>query len=359
MSSVSKSRTRRKKLAASNTDEVWVGLDVHKKSIHVGVWMNGKIVATWVAPYNADRIVKMLEPLRLGLKWVVYEAGPTGYGLVRTLRAAALPADVIAPGKTPRPPGRITKSDRLDCRKLAELAAKDLLTPITVPTPTEEINRQLVRTRNQLVKKRRRIKQQIHSFFLQYGLAEPQGLKYWSNRAMRELRRMKLCEQLRFCLDVLVDELEHLNRQVTSATQQLLRLESQAPHAELIAKLRTHGGVGPIVAGEFYFELYQPKRFETAGQVSQYIGLSPQVRSSGQTRHEGPITKTGRGTVRAMLVQASWRWIRKDPGALAVYNRLVHNTGNGKKAIVAMARHMAIDLWRMLTDDKLNQQTAA
>jgi hypothetical protein len=51
-----------------------------------------------------------------------------------------------------------------------------------------------------------------------------------------------------------------------------------------------------------------------------------------------------------MLVQAAWAWYRRDPHARQIYNRLLHNTGNGKKAIVGLAKRIAIHLWRMLCD---------
>ena len=118
--------------------------------------------------------------------------------------------------------------------------------------------------------------------------------------------------------------------------------------AERVRRLRTHPGVGPLVATTFLAELYQPARFDNPRQVGRYLGLAPQVRQSGQTRWEGPILKIGRASLRSLLIEAAWQWIRRDVGAAAIYRRLVGNTGQGKKAIVAMARRLAINLWMML-----------
>ncbi len=76
-------------------------------------------------------------------------------------------------------------------------------------------------------------------------------------------------------------------------------------------------------------------------------GLAPQVRQSGQTRHEGGLLKSGNARLRTVLVEAAWRWIRYDGAAAHRDRQLVANTGSGKKAIVAMARRLGVLLWRL------------
>ena len=80
-----------------------------------------------------------------------------------------------------------------------------------------------------------------------------------------------------------------------------------------------------------------------------YVGLARRVRQSGERRRDGPLLKAGRGRLRATLVEASWVRVGRDPVAKATYRRLVHNTGCPNKAIVGLARHLAIRLWRLLT----------
>ena len=355
METVSKNRLRKSKaISVCRTDEVYVGLDVHKLTVHAAVWMNGKIRKTWSMPAEVGVVVRTLKPLAPGLKRIVYEAGPTGYSLARALRAASLPAWVIAPGATPRPSARENKSDRLDCRKLAEYAAAGLLRPTAIPTPEEEAKRQVVRLREQLIGKRRRVKQQIKSFLLQHGITAPEGMAgaYWRKDALAYLHRLRLRANLRFCLDRLLEELAHLEQQVKRTNGQLEAMTRRRADAERVRRLRTHPGVGPLVATSFLTELYQPARFESPRQVGRYLGLAPQVRQSGEARWEGPILKTGRASLRSLLIEAAWQWIRRDPAATAIYRRLVGNTGQGKKAIVAMARRLAINLWMMLIKEE-------
>ncbi len=184
-----------------------VGVDVHKRAYHVAVLSDRRgYLATWVQSANPALLCDRLRPIRKQVARVVYEAGPTGFTLARWLRRADLAADVIAPSKVPSMPGAEPKSDRLDCRRLALYAQKGLLTAVRVPTAEEEADRQVVRLREQLVRKLRSAQQQIKAFLLQHGLAEPQGLAHWSAAAVEELSRRELVDQLRFCLDLLLDK---------------------------------------------------------------------------------------------------------------------------------------------------------
>ena len=88
-------------------DEVYVGIDVHKIKYHVAIWLNNGIALTFVTPSDNLAIAHTLSKLTPALKQIVYEAGPTGFSLARTLEAFSLPIAVIAPSKTLRPSGLI------------------------------------------------------------------------------------------------------------------------------------------------------------------------------------------------------------------------------------------------------------
>jgi len=331
-------------------DVLFVGIDVHKRKYHVALWKNGAPASHWVMPANNEAVVKRLQPVRRGIQRIVYEAGPTGYGLARTLEAAGFPVGVAAPGKTPAPANEGNKSDRIDCRKLAEFAAKGLLTFVAAPTPAEEHERQVLRLRESMIDKRRRVKQQIRSFFLQHELQEPKGMNYWAARAVATLNALELPADLRFCLDELLQELEH-------STDALKRFDRKlavigARHEKRMQLLRTHPGVGEKTAMQFLLEVYRCERFADRQGLASYLGLAPRVRQSGATRREGGVVPAGRGRLRAHLVQACWQWIRRDAVGKKLYGRLCRNTGCAQKAILALARRMAVDLWAMARDGR-------
>jgi transposase len=341
-------RTPTQPLRLEAGEAVHVGVDVHKASYSVALFSDGRgLITTWVQPARPEILIERLGPVREGIAQVVYEAGPTGFTLARRLRAEGFKAQVIAPSKLLAPVGPEAKSDRLDCRRLAQLSAKDLLHPVRVPTEQEEADRQVLRLREQLVRKTRSVQSQIKSFLLQYGIAEPAGLGHWSKASVKELRGLELLPELRFCLDLLLDELAHAREQVKRATVRLKELGEAERHRATTAVLCSVPGVGPLTAAAFRLELPEPQRFDHGGQVARMAGLAPQVRQSGETRREGGLLKSGNARLRTVLVEAAWRWVRYDEAAARRYRQLVANTGSGKKAVVAMARRLGVLLWRL------------
>jgi transposase len=182
---------------------------------------------------------------------------------------------------------------------------------------------------------------------LQHGVAEPDGLTHWAERAVEALRRLELLPELRFCLDVMLDKLEHASRQVKRVTKRLEELSQAERHRAASEVMRSVPGVGLVTAMTFRLELPEPERFDDAGQVAKMAGLAPMVRQSGETRREGGLIRSSSARLRTALVEAAWRWVACDEAARAVYRRLVANTGSGKKAIVGVARRLGVLLWRL------------
>lgn len=267
--------------------------------------------------------------------------------MVRALRGAEFRADVIAPSHTPKSTGQEAKSDRLDSRKLAMWSAKNLLRPVRVPTVEEEGDRQVFRTRDDAVAKRRRIKQQIKSFLLQHGIPEPEGLRTWSRQGIAALREIPLSAQLRFSLGFLLDDLDHYDAQVKKADAALKSLAATERHKQAAEALQTVDGVGPVTAMAVRTELIAPERFNDGREVAAMAGLAPLVSRTGETTRQGPLMKCGNARLRKTLIEATWRWVAEDAWARERYGQLVRNTGDKKKAIAALARRLVIILWRI------------
>ena len=349
---LSKKQAWLKQVRLTKDDDLYVGIDAHKKSLHVALWLNDAPAIDFVMPPDSAKLIKTLNKLRLALRMVVYEAGPTGYSLARAMQNADLPVSVVAPSKTPRQAAPDSKTDSLDARKLAEYAAKGLLRHITIPTIKQEAQRQLTRLREQLVAKQTRVKLQIKGFLLQHGIDQPQDLSRWSRAAVEYLKNIRLSEPLRYCLDTLIEELLFVAEQIKLTEQKIKKAFSEKTLSTTCKLLATHPGVGPIIAAQFAAEIFNPKRFTDKTQLAKYVGLAPSVRQSGQTLRDGPILKTGRPQLRCSLIQVAWLWIRKDHDAYKTFCRLVHNTGHKNKAITAMARKLAIHLWKMACDNR-------
>jgi len=346
LKSASQSKSRILKRVGEG-DELILGADVHKKNYHLAARKNGDLPATWVMPHDDAALVKSLLPVKASVKRIVYEAGPTGYGLARTLQANGFDVRVVAPGKTPRAANESNKSDRLDCRKLAEYEEKGILGYVSIPTEEEDNSRALLRRYDGLKKEAAKAKVRIKSFLLYHDLREPEGLKSWSCSSILSLRTMELPLKLRLLLDSLLRSLDFTREEIARLQKHLNQITGQE-NSEEEKLLRTHPGVGPQTALHVLNELFCPKRFRDKRQVAAYVGLAPKVSRSGESSRKGGRLRGGRQALRNCLIEASWQWIRLDPGARMAYQRLLQNTGEANKAITAMARRMIINLWSML-----------
>ena len=163
----------------------WVGLDVHARESTIAVFdqTTGEVVTRRVVgrPHELLPVLREIpRPARM-----VYEAGPTGYGLARRARAAGLELGVCAPSKTERPPADRIKTDKRDAIHLARLLAAGQLTLVTIPSVEREQLRDLVRCREDIRIDLQRARHRLGNFLLRReiyceGPAEAWTLKYRS-----------------------------------------------------------------------------------------------------------------------------------------------------------------------------------
>ncbi len=168
-----------------STFSAYVGLDVHKNSISVAFAANDDSPPRSLGrlPNDLTRLLRKLEPLGSpGGVRVCYEAGPTGYGLVRRLRELGYDCQVVAPAKTPRVASDRVKTDRRDAIKLADFLRSGHLTFIRVPTPEEEALRDLIRTREDIKIKETNSKRQLNSMMLRHGRMFRAGKSLWTKK---------------------------------------------------------------------------------------------------------------------------------------------------------------------------------
>lgn len=345
-----KKRTPSKRIKLDSGEKVFVGVDVHRKTYAVALWSESRgLIKHWSQPSQAGVLITHLDRIKDNIVRVVYEAGPTGFGLVRALRSAGYKADVIVTSQMLRPNNNGSKSDRLDCGKLAEHACKDLLKSVHVPSEQHEHDRQLVRLRERLARKQRLARQQIKSFLLNHNIEQPVGLTCWSDKGLEALKMLAVPESLQYCLDILIEEEKHAREQIAKLNAEIKKLIAKDHLRSKIESLRSVPGVGMLTAITFATELVNPERFDNPAEVARTLGLAPRVYQSGDRRREGSMMKDGNERLRTILIEAAWRWVSVDARGSEIYRRLLKNTGDAKKAIGGAARKLAIILWRLVT----------
>lgn len=337
----------------------YVGIDVHKRSYHIALRRADSRTLSLVSPASPQSVVDLLTGLNIHIGAVAYESGPTGFSLARMLQSAGILVIVAAPSKIPRPVTPGAKCDRLDCLKLADYAAKGMLRSIAIPSQQEEARRTLLRRRHKLVDAVRRCKQRIKGLLLFLGIDEPNELEHWQHGVEDVLLALPMAATAHLTLESYLRELTFDQEELRRVELQLKSLAKSDEIATSMACLQSVPGVGPIVATTFALELFRPERFRRPEEVASYLGLAPVVRHSGNKTPAGRLVPVGQTRLRSLLVEAAWMWKAKDAYADALYRRLLGKTGIAQKAIAAVARRLAIILWRLCIEQRMYRPSMA
>jgi transposase len=326
-----------------------IGLDVHAR-LYVAVAQYDHLLpkpARRLAPMEFLPWVEQL--LRAGhTVHVVYEACGFGFGLYRELKALGAHCYVIAPRKLDEQCTRV-KTDPRDATTLCQRLSRYLdgntreLAVIRVPTQREEQARHVSRQREQLVQLRQKLEAQGRSLLISHSLPSP--AHWWKNQTWSRLIKLLpawICTRLEVHRPALLT----LQKEIDALSAQL---EAAAPADVPL-------GIGKLTTVVMTREICSWERFSNRRAISCYTGLCPSEHTSGTKRVPGSVTKHGNPRLRAALVECAWRMVRFQPNYPPVKKRLAilakgaRATGaQRKKAIVAVARHLAVDLWRIHT----------
>lgn len=359
-----------------NTIIKYVGLDVSKEKIAVAVAGEGRSQPDFIGtiPYRFEAIRKQMK--RLGdpeqLR-VCYEAGVTGYGLFRLLKTMGIACEVIAPSLIPKKAGERVKTDRRDAIQLARLFRAGELTPVHVPDEKDEALRDLVRAREDVKEDQLRAKHRLTKFFLRHEIREPEGVRRWSSRYQGWLEKLAFdLDSLRFVFQEYRQALKEIELRLNRLEKEIEREAREGAHAPMIQSLQVFRGISVITATSLVAEIGSFQRFRSARSFMAYTGLVPSEYSSGGSRRQGRITRTGNGHVRRLLIEAAWHY-RYSPvvkGALEkrqegqpsellrlswkaqtrLHQKYFRLSGRGKnagKVVTAVGRELAGFIWAL------------
>jgi len=359
------------------TERTSVGLDVHARSIAAAAidGVTGELFETILTP-EPDHVRSWLAGLP-GPVAVAYEAGPTGFGLYRFLTAAGFRCVVVAPSKLLRPAGDRVKTEPRDAARLARLLRLDEVCPVTVPSVEQEAARDLVRSREDCRGDLMRARHRLSKLLLRHGIVYYGG-NAWTGVHDAWLRRQRLdspAAQLALKSDYETVQTVTLRRDRLDAA--IAELAADSPYTPVVRRLGCLRGISTLTGFGLAVEIGDWTRF-TGASIGPFVGLVPSENSSGQSRSQGPITKTGNGHARRLLVEAAWhhrrsyrigktmldRWQLASPVAQArgdAGNRRLHRQwmkfiARKKRdtiANVAIARELAGWCWSLATLDEL------
>lgn len=290
----------------------------------------------------------------------VYEASGQGFGLYDLLSDQGMECFVLSPTHIPQSAkSKRNKTDPKDAMRLLELARGHVLAgnPLpTVWTPPQRVrdDRELLRARLEAAESCTRVKLQIFALLKRYGIALPEWFlphRNWTKRFVKWLQDLAetMDKTVTPVLLALVTRCETLRLQVVDFEKHIRSLSQTTRYKVACENLRKLPGVGLITAMTFLTEMGDLMRFSNRRQVAAYLGVCPSSFESGESNdRKGHITRQGPGRVRKVLCQASWMAVRLDESFHKRWERIKGGkSGRGKKAIVAIMRHLGIVMWHV------------
>jgi transposase len=323
-----------------------LGLDVDLRYVAVAIQCDQGVIAPARKLVRAQLIAWIREKIAAGhAVHTVYECCGFGYTLHEQLSAVGAHSLVTTPMRLNLE--RRCKNDRMDARELCVRLSRYLdghtreLRPVRIPSRAEQQRRELGRQREFWKRQLRRLENHGRALRIEHehetlpaGWAGPRKWK-------------KLGAQ---CSEFVRGQLESVVPHIRAAKAQLDELTAQIEGHVATEKIPT--GLGALTVSLLDGEVCDWRRFSRRKAVGSYTGCCPSEHSSGGVQRFGAIDRHGNKHVRVLLVEAVWRLLKWQPGWHAqqkVLQKLKHGASLKKKTAVALARQLAIDLWRWRT----------
>jgi transposase len=334
----------------------WAGLDVHARSVLAVTvdGMSGEMRTRRLSGATSE-VVAFCAALP-GPTRVAYEAGPTGYGLARALHGVGIGCVVAAPGKIERPAQDRVKTDQRDAERVLRLLMIDGLHAVRVPSSEEEALRDLVRAREALRSDLMRARQRLSKLLLRHDVIYEDTASAWTARHRAWLTKIELGGGAQLTLLDYLGAIDALVIRRDALQASIGELVPASPWAQPVARLRCLRGIDTLSAVGLCAEVGDFDRFDRAGRLMSYLGLVPSENSSGETRRQGAITKTGSRHARRLLVEAAWHY-RKRPARGKALERRQNGQPANVIAISWQAQQRLHHVWRRLDGQRGKRRT--
>jgi transposase len=347
---------------------IFVGIDLGDKNSVARIAVDRETSERFGFVNNRQGRARLLREVRQradqtgGAKIVMaYEASSCGFVLSDEAEAAGIHCWVLAPTKMEKSvEQRKHKNDDRDADDVLEklrghILAGNRLPTVWIPDPQTRDDRELIRTRLDLVEKQTQIKSQIQMLLKRHGVEKPSGLGAgWTIGYRRWLDTLAESKSLgwgsRQALSSLRRQLNFIAAEIERLQKPLEQLANEPRNKPIIEELIQECGVGLVTALVYRTEIGYAGRFRRGRQAGKFVGLTPTSHESGQQKdRKGHISRQGPPRLRKVLCQASWVHIRHDVQARRLYQELVLRNPKKKKiALVAVMRRLAVRLWHRM-----------
>jgi len=323
-----------------------IGIDVHKNSCQVCILSeDGELVGRRIKTDRASLYAMFSDrpPAR-----ILIESSTESEWVARCLEEHGHEVIVADPNFAPMYAARSkkVKTDKRDARTLCEACRWGAYRPAHRTSDSQRDIRAHLAVRETLVRTRAKYISLIGALARREGCRIPAGV---SRSFAARVEQAGLPRHVLVQIEPLLIMLKSLNEQIKLADEKVAEVVKDD---EVVKRLTTVPGVGPVTATTYAATLDGAARFRDAKQVRSYLGLVPREHSSGERQHRGRISKAGNSRARSLLVEAAWALLRwKTPKTKGLHEwatRIAARRGKAT-AVVALARKLAgilFALWR-------------
>jgi transposase len=330
---------------------IYVGLDVSSKSFVVhAVTDRKKIVFKGEIEPSKKALKEMVTMLGKDSKLIAFEAGNQLKWIALYLKKLDCHIHVVHPNTIKWISESSGKTDKIDAKKLAELARGDLL-PEKVHIVEGEVRklRELLSARNQLQSKRVSLINSLRGYMKQEGVSFP--AKFFSVKSRRDkIQSLKVAETQKLIIDQFLLAVDKIQESEIRLGQEIAKFENQ--QTEL---LETIPGFGKFASRVIVAAVDKVDRFSDRRKIAKYGALTPRLYQSGNTLRHGAVANDGRGEIRKILLQCAHAVMRTKSFTakpLQDFYWRVEKRAGQKRALIALTRKLLVAAYGVMKSQK-------
>lgn len=330
-----------------NDSSVYVGIDYATAFVQVCVLdRKGRQLANGRCPNTVAAIMAFVARHGKRVRAAIEACGGTA-DLAEELREGGWSIDLAHPGYVERMKRGPDKSDFTDARMLADLVRVGYLPRVWLAPQSIRELRRLVRHRNDLVKRRRTIKQRIGALLRDHRRKPPKPIRPWTLAWMSWLDTLDLPENSTWIIEQAFAELDEICGRIRQTESRLQATTREDPYVLYLESLK---GIGPVTACSIRAEVGDPKRFRNGKQLARFCGLTPRNASSGERQADAGLITAGNRDFRAILIEAAHRLKRYEPRWRALADTLRARGKPGSLIAAAVANRWMRGLYHDLLE---------
>jgi transposase len=329
----------------------YIGLDVSLEETAVSIRRDG--VRVWRGKCKSDpqvvaEVIRRRAPFA---KKVVFETGPLSIWFFHALLAEGLPAICIDARHAKAALGlAANKTDANDADGLAHLAEVGFYKEVRVKGFDSMLTRTLITGRTKLLKICTELSNQIRGLMKTFGLIVPKGIGGKFDHKVRDL--LDGNDALSNIILPILEAWNTMRKQTAVLTFQLIKAARANKSCELLMSVP---GVGVVVATSFLAAIEGPENFKYSRSVGAWLGLTTRRYQSGEVDYDGHISRRGDNRLRGLLYEAAVANLTRthSENGLKSWGKNLREKIGFKRAVVAMARKMAVIMHAMLKTGEL------